>query len=242
MILYLYRWKLKEDKVTQFTEAWSYVTKTLLEHGSLGSRLHLGSDGIHYGYAQWPNEQARNNLKVTDSKIEEARQKMRDAIEESFPETVLTPLKDFLNISTTESFNETVPILNQITVASRNLESSISFYEKLDFKVIVRTEHYSRLENLNGFTLSIEILDENGQAGPTALYFEHSNLDLYISTLKDKGLVFENELEDKQWLWKEAWLRDPFGNRVCVYYAGSNRRWPPWRLKHTISLQENTNT
>ena len=27
--------------------------------GSLGSRLHRGSDGIWYGYAQWPSEETR---------------------------------------------------------------------------------------------------------------------------------------------------------------------------------------
>jgi hydroxymethylpyrimidine/phosphomethylpyrimidine kinase len=33
------------------------------------------------------------------------------------------------------------------------------------------------------------------------------------------------------WLWREARLRDPSGNEICLYHAGANRRFPPWRIK-----------
>jgi hydroxymethylpyrimidine/phosphomethylpyrimidine kinase len=36
--------------------------------------------------------------------------------------------------------------------------------------------------------------------------------------------------EDKRWLWREAWLEDSAGNKVCLYFTGQNRRFPPWRL------------
>ena len=32
------------------------------------------------------------------------------------------------------------------------------------------------------------------------------------------------------WLWREARLRDPSGNVVCLYHAGDYRRHPPWRV------------
>jgi hypothetical protein len=32
-------------------------------------------------------------------------------------------------------------------------------------------------------------------------------------------------------LWREAHLRDPDGNMLCLFYAGKNRLDPPWRLK-----------
>ena len=38
------------------------------------------------------------------------------------------------------------------------------------------------------------------------------------------------EPERKDWLWTEAWFKDPAGNRVCLYRAGKNRRFPPWRV------------
>jgi hydroxymethylpyrimidine/phosphomethylpyrimidine kinase len=25
-------------------------------------------------------------------------------------------------------------------------------------------------------------------------------------------------------------LKDPAGNVVCIYHAGQNRRYPPWRI------------
>ena len=36
---------------------------------------------------------------------------------------------------------------------------------------------------------------------------------------------------DQPWLWREARLRDPSGNEICLYHAGENRRFPPWRLE-----------
>jgi len=35
---------------------------------------------------------------------------------------------------------------------------------------------------------------------------------------------------DQRWLWREACLNDPAGNRICIYHAGENRRYPPWKI------------
>ena len=35
---------------------------------------------------------------------------------------------------------------------------------------------------------------------------------------------------DRDWLWREARLTDPSGNVICIYHAGENRRFPPWRI------------
>ena len=35
---------------------------------------------------------------------------------------------------------------------------------------------------------------------------------------------------DRPWLWREARLRDPAGNALCLFFAGPNRRDPPWRV------------
>ena len=37
--------------------------------------------------------------------------------------------------------------------------------------------------------------------------------------------------QDQSWLWREAYLRDPDENIICLFHAGTNRRHPPWRLK-----------
>ena len=97
MVVYLYRWKLKAEKVEQFKSAWSVVTAGLREHcGSLGSRLHRGNDEIYYGYAQWPSVEVRNNAKLETDQIRDAHLLMRDAIDETLPEIMLDPVSDYL--------------------------------------------------------------------------------------------------------------------------------------------------
>jgi len=92
----LYRWRLHPGAEASFTEAWSRVTESLRAHaGSLGSRLHRGSDGHWYGYAQWPNEETRQRA-FAQSLDPAAGAQMRAAIAESFPELLLEPVSDFL--------------------------------------------------------------------------------------------------------------------------------------------------
>lgn len=93
----LYRWKLHPGSEGAFVEAWSRVTRSLLaQHGSLGSRLHCGSDGIWYSYAQWPSAAARQQAFAGAPVEVEAMAVMRQAISETFPEVELKPCADFL--------------------------------------------------------------------------------------------------------------------------------------------------
>jgi hypothetical protein len=93
----LYRWRLREGMEDQFVAAWSRITARLRsERGSLGSRLHRGSDDLWYGYAQWPSAEARARAFAGDPVDAEASRQMREAIAESLPETVLEPVADFL--------------------------------------------------------------------------------------------------------------------------------------------------
>ena len=64
----------------------------------------------------------------------------------------------------------------------------------------------------------------------TSVYFEDDDLDATVGRLKAAGLAFDSDPVDQRWLWREAWLRDPSGNRVCLYRAGEARRFPPWRV------------
>lgn len=96
MIVVLYRWKIKEGKEEQFVENWSRVTEYILEnYDSKGSRLHRGSDGIWYAYAQWKSPDQRETAFRSMPVLESGRE-MRDAIQESFEEIILTPVADFL--------------------------------------------------------------------------------------------------------------------------------------------------
>ena len=68
---------------------------------------------------------------------------------------------------------------------------------------------------------------------PTTKRFwaEVEDVDETVRSLQEAGLTFDELPELKRWLWQEARLRDPDGNRVIIYYAGDNRKNPPWRLK-----------
>lgn len=99
MFVVLYRWQIKPEKERQFIESWTEVTEYYVKHfGSLGSRLHRGSDGIFYSYAQWHSEEQREQAFQNIPELA-ARPKMRECIEEAFPEIKLEIVSDalFLN-------------------------------------------------------------------------------------------------------------------------------------------------
>ena len=119
--------------------------------------------------------------------------------------------------------------LNQVTLPAKDLAASIAFYETLGFHLIVKDDHYARLENpFDQSTLSLELRNTGGDGAH--VYFECDDLDARVMALKAKAIRFDSGPEDKSWLWREAWLSDPAGNRLCLYFAGDNRRFPPWRL------------
>jgi catechol 2,3-dioxygenase-like lactoylglutathione lyase family enzyme len=122
--------------------------------------------------------------------------------------------------------------LNQVTAAARDLDASIAFYQTLGLKLIVKSPHYARFELPAGeATFSLHICDGDiPRENAPQLYFEVDDVDAEIARLKDAGVAIERGPVDQTWLWREAWLRDPAGNAICIYHAGENRRHPPWRI------------
>lgn len=93
----LYRWRLRPGFEASFAAAWSRTTESLKnERGSLGSRLHRGSDGLWYSYAQWPSSESRSRAFALGPVDSEAAAAMNAAIVERLPEIVLEPVSDFL--------------------------------------------------------------------------------------------------------------------------------------------------
>jgi len=122
--------------------------------------------------------------------------------------------------------------LNQVTVSARDLAASIAFYRTLGLKLIVRSDQYARFECPDGgSTFSLHLDPAAHGVSETTVYFENDDLDGLVARLRAEGLSFESDPVDQRWLWREAYLRDPTGNRVCLYKAGEIRRFPPWRLK-----------
>lgn len=121
--------------------------------------------------------------------------------------------------------------LNQVTLPAVDLAASVAFYGTLGFRLIVDTPHYARFECPDGgATFSLHKVDAMPADSGILVYFEHEALDELVADLKGKGVVFTQEPTDQRWLWREARLRDPAGNALCLYWAGENRRNPPWRV------------
>lgn len=122
--------------------------------------------------------------------------------------------------------------LNQVTVPSTNVAASAEFYRRLGLRQIVETsDDYARFECPDGeATFSLHRVDRPPAGSGVVVYFECDDLDERVAQLKAAGLRFDSDPEDKRWLWREAYLRDPDGNSICLFRAGKNRRYPPWRI------------
>ena len=123
--------------------------------------------------------------------------------------------------------------LNQVTIYSGKPTETVEFYRQIGLQLIVDSmPRYARLQCPDGnATLSIHIADETFSAANIVLYFECEDLDAQFLKLKNLGLQFESEPTDQSWLWRECYLKDPNGNRICLFHAGENRQNPPWRVE-----------
>jgi catechol 2,3-dioxygenase-like lactoylglutathione lyase family enzyme len=125
--------------------------------------------------------------------------------------------------------------LNHVTLACRDLERSVRFYRTLGLVPIVLSAHYARLACPEGqATLSLD-LDPAALAASSVIYFECAELDATVAALTAQGLAFTTAPRDESWLWREARLCDPDGNPLCLYWAGSNRLDPPWRVPSVLA-------
>jgi hypothetical protein len=104
-LVVLYRWRLHPGMEADFIDAWSFITQRLLERGSFGSRLHRGPEDTWYGYAQWPNEAARQAA-FGESLETDAVRRMRAAIAQGFPEVCLEPVADFLILPPSDGYGK----------------------------------------------------------------------------------------------------------------------------------------
>ena len=122
--------------------------------------------------------------------------------------------------------------LNQVTVPSIDIARSIEFYKVLGLNLIVEAlPHYARFECPNGdATFSVHLVDKLPEGEGVYVYFEIESLDQEVARLRKEGVQFDQLPVDQSWLWREARLRDPDGNKVILYFAGDNRKNLPWRI------------
>ncbi|MFN0140561.1 MAG: VOC family protein [Pyrinomonadaceae bacterium] len=123
--------------------------------------------------------------------------------------------------------------LNQVTIYTDKTQETVEFFEKLGLRRIVDSlPRYARLECPDGdATLSVNEFGPHTPINNIVLYFECDDLDSEVTRLNSLGLKFDEDPTMRPWLWRQAYLRDPNGNKICLFHAGINRKNPPWRVE-----------
>ncbi|WP_417799418.1 VOC family protein [Tenacibaculum sp.] len=122
--------------------------------------------------------------------------------------------------------------LNQVTIPSIDVNASVLFYKKLGLHLIVdASPRYVRFEVPDGdATFSIHQVEKLSKGEGITLYFEDENLDELVRELQEKGIQFTQLPKEQTWLWREAHLLDPDGNKLILFKAGEHRKNPLWRI------------
>jgi catechol 2,3-dioxygenase-like lactoylglutathione lyase family enzyme len=121
---------------------------------------------------------------------------------------------------------------NHAMIYLKDVGRGIAFYKDwLGFRVIEDFRHegksvYARLQAPGGDgTIALH------QAGPGAsvasdgvrLYFEVRDLDGFCQRLRNRGFVFTQLPQMMPWGWRHAYLNDPEGHEMSLYWAGDLR-------------------
>lgn len=122
--------------------------------------------------------------------------------------------------------------LNQITLPVEDLDRSVKFYQDMGFTLIVYSPpRYARFECPDGdSTFSLHTVAHPIRDTGVVVYFECADLDRRVQSLASSGFSFSKLPTDERWLWREARISDPSGNVLCLFWGGSNRKNPPWRV------------
>jgi catechol 2,3-dioxygenase-like lactoylglutathione lyase family enzyme len=119
---------------------------------------------------------------------------------------------------------------NHAMIYTRQLARAVEFYsDALGFEVIDgHPGAYARLKSSAGMTtIALHVVDSGQAMDPKAegvrLYFEVEGLDSFCKALEKKGVKFDQTPTDMPWGWRHAYLRDPDGHEISLYWAGEAR-------------------
>lgn len=122
--------------------------------------------------------------------------------------------------------------LNQVLVEVNDFDASLAFYQTLGLRLIVSARgEYARFEMPSGSATFSLVQTAAPVVGNTVLYFEVDDVDRTYAELREKGVTFDSPPTDQTYRWRTARFRDPSGNPLCLFHAGLDRRFPPWRLE-----------
>ena len=119
---------------------------------------------------------------------------------------------------------------NHALIYTRDVEKAVGFYaDLLGFETIeMQAPSYARLRSPKGRqTIGLHAV-RDGQALDSRmegvrLYFEVRDLDALCERLAAKGVRFSQMPKDMEWGWRHAYLTDPDGHELSLYWAGERR-------------------
>ena len=127
--------------------------------------------------------------------------------------------------------------LNHAMIYSRDVATALEFYRGLlGFEVLEQVDAhgmpvYARLKPPSGSaTIALHMVrpGETLNTGGVRLYFETRQLESTCKKLAKAGARFSKPPAVMPWGWKHAYLDDPDGHEVSLYWAGAKR------LKKTV--------
>jgi catechol 2,3-dioxygenase-like lactoylglutathione lyase family enzyme len=116
---------------------------------------------------------------------------------------------------------------------AKDVAASVHFYvDLLGFRLVDEFRHegmlvYARLRSPRGNnTIAIHML-EPGKVLPdyegVRLYFEVKNLPGFCKKLEAAGVTLDAQPKMMPWGWMHAYVSDPDGHELSLYWAGSKR-------------------
>jgi catechol 2,3-dioxygenase-like lactoylglutathione lyase family enzyme len=117
---------------------------------------------------------------------------------------------------------------NHVIVYVSDVKRSLRFYRGLmGFKLIEAYGGYARLQSTKGrTTLALHHVEDGGRPSRgkrVVMYFEVKNLKAFCDRLVRRGVKFSQMPELMPWGWTHAYLEDPDGHEISVYWAGKKR-------------------
>ncbi len=117
---------------------------------------------------------------------------------------------------------------NHAMVYVHDVARALEFYSRLGLVLIEGSPKfgYARLKFPQGQgTIALHQVEEGQTAAAEGirLYFEVQNLDEFCNTLAASGVNLKQMPEDMPWGWRHAYLDDPDGHELSLYWAGENR-------------------
>lgn len=121
---------------------------------------------------------------------------------------------------------------NHAMIYSRDVARAITFYrDRLGLILLEEFNHhgmsvYARLQSPGSdSTIALHLLERGATlaTGGVRLYFEVEDLDGTVARLQAEGLTFSKLPAVMPWGWKHAYLDDPDGHEISLYWAGEKR-------------------